>query len=156
MAPRHPLCRSSLEEGSRTESPHFAASLVRYVCLSFRWGICIRFDLVRVGAGVYFAENSSKSDEYIEADENSNCYIILSRVLLGTPHVTLKSMSGTRLPPILPSDPSRRSDSILGECARSKCFEARSSSATASSSCTIAATATPSHLPARQPRKPLR
>ena len=32
-------------------------------------------------------------------------------------------MRGTRLPPFLPNDPTRRADSILGECARSKGFE---------------------------------
>jgi len=79
---------------------------------------------MRLGGGIYFAENSSKSDEYIMPDAEGNCFIFLGRVLLGTPHVALTSMTGTRLPPFLPNTNStRRADSVLAECARSPGFE---------------------------------
>ena len=35
------------------------------------------------GAGLYFAENSSKADEYMVPDEEGNCYLLVCRVLLG-------------------------------------------------------------------------
>eukprot|EP00808_Paulinella_micropora_P027443 g36405.t1 len=50
------------------------------------------------GHGIYFAENSSKSDEYIEPDRQGNCYIFLARVCLGVPHSTLHRTNGMRRP----------------------------------------------------------
>lgn len=66
------------------------------------------------GSGIYFAENSSKSDEYIVPDSSGNCYIFLSRVIMGVPFVTLTSQSNLKRPP-------QRSglilyNSVLAEC----------------------------------------
>lgn len=38
------------------------------------------------GAGLYFAEASSKSDEYCQPNENDEYPIIIVRVILGRPH----------------------------------------------------------------------
>ena len=51
------------------------------------------------GAGIYFAENSSKSDEYITPDSNGLCKLFLCRVCLGTPFVTTRSLKSIRRPP---------------------------------------------------------
>ena len=45
------------------------------------------------GAGIYFSENSSKSDEYITPEVNGECHIFLCRVCLGTPFITTKILS---------------------------------------------------------------
>eukprot|EP01061_Rhynchopus_euleeides_P020483 TRINITY_DN3332_c0_g1_i1.p1 TRINITY_DN3332_c0_g1~~TRINITY_DN3332_c0_g1_i1.p1 ORF type:complete len:260 (+),score=85.47 TRINITY_DN3332_c0_g1_i1:101-781(+) len=39
------------------------------------------------GAGLYFAENSSKSDEYMSPAEDGLCDLLVCRVLLGKPHL---------------------------------------------------------------------
>eukprot|EP00163_Fabomonas_tropica_P022184 TRINITY_DN386_c0_g1_i3.p1 TRINITY_DN386_c0_g1~~TRINITY_DN386_c0_g1_i3.p1 ORF type:complete len:3197 (-),score=554.22 TRINITY_DN386_c0_g1_i3:84-9674(-) len=51
------------------------------------------------GHGIYFAENTSKSDEYCAPDDNGLCYMFLARVALGTPYVGLKALNGLRRPP---------------------------------------------------------
>jgi len=74
------------------------------------------------GAGIYFSENSSKSDEYITPDSNGLCKIILSRVCLGTPFVTTKSLPSIRRPPCRNGDLDScihdRADSVVAECER--------------------------------------
>ncbi len=73
------------------------------------------------GAGVYFAECSSKSDEYITEDEAGLCYMFLSRVVLGNSFVALSEMINLRRPPCTTAgcdDPAclhPRHDSVTGE-----------------------------------------
>jgi len=69
------------------------------------------------GAGCYFAENSSKSDEYVALDNLKQGYIFLSRVCLGTPYIAKKSMNSIRRPPLLPNN-QQVADSVLGDCQR--------------------------------------
>jgi len=67
------------------------------------------------GSGVYFSENSSKSDEYAKEDENGFCYMFLSRVCLGKPYIAkseneVKELSTKQLrrAPFLPGlDPTK-------------------------------------------------
>eukprot|EP00760_Papus_ankaliazontas_P008348 PhM_4_TR1373/c0_g1_i1/m.103961/K10799/TNKS; tankyrase len=91
------------------------------------------------GCGVYFAENSSKSDQYSHtadckqvgavykggtavpctcASSTASRYMLLCRVTLGDPHVLLAATSSSseplRRPPVNPKT-SRPFDSILGE-----------------------------------------
>jgi hypothetical protein len=68
------------------------------------------------GHGIYFAENSSKSDEYIVPDRNGHCYIFLARVCLGEPHSTLRSTSGMKRPPPRSDKPNLLYDSVRAEC----------------------------------------
>jgi len=78
------------------------------------------------GAGIYFAENSSKSDEYITPDANGECNIFLCRVCLGTPFVTTQTFRNTtqpiRRPPCvhghIDSCQHERTDSVIAECKR--------------------------------------
>ena len=65
------------------------------------------------GAGVYFAENSSKSDEYCTPDSSGSCYMFLSRVMLGTPFLAEQPMSQLRRPPNLHGS-NRLCDSVIG------------------------------------------
>jgi len=51
------------------------------------------------GNGIYFAENSSKSDQYTTSDQNGKFFMLLSRVCLGTPFVTNQAMQTLRRPP---------------------------------------------------------
>jgi hypothetical protein len=51
------------------------------------------------GSGCYFAENSSKSDEYVPAADKQ--YMFLCRVVLGTPFATPKIHANLRRPPCL-------------------------------------------------------
>ena len=51
------------------------------------------------GHGSYFAEASSKSDEYIVPDAQGLCYIFLARVVLGKPFVTTQMHKGIKRPP---------------------------------------------------------
>eukprot|EP00808_Paulinella_micropora_P012300 g43991.t1 len=67
------------------------------------------------GHGIYFAENSSKSDEYIVPDRQGNCYIFLARVCLGVPCSTLQSTNGMRRPPPRSQDPPLLYDSVRAE-----------------------------------------
>ena len=48
-------------------------------------------------AGVYFAENSSKSDEYCPPGPTQ--FMFLCRVALGNPHTTLQPHTNLRRPP---------------------------------------------------------
>jgi chemotaxis protein histidine kinase CheA len=68
------------------------------------------------GHGIYFAENSSKSDEYIVPDHNGNCYIFFVRVCLGEVHSTLAATSGMKRPPPRSDKPSALFDSVRAEC----------------------------------------
>lgn len=74
------------------------------------------------GHGIYFAENSSKSDEYIVPDRNGLCYIFLARVCLGEPHSTLQSTRGMKRPPARTDNPNILYDSVRGECQQHKPF----------------------------------
>ena len=71
-------------------------------------------------AGVYFAENSSKSDEYCPPGPTQ--FMFLCRVALGNPHVTLQPHRDLRRPPcvnghidFVPNPPCNheRCDSVL-------------------------------------------
>ena len=67
------------------------------------------------GAGVYFAENSSKSDEYCTPDKTGSCFMFLCRVMLGTPFLAEQPMRQLRRPPNLPgSNPSQLCDCVIG------------------------------------------
>ena len=48
------------------------------------------------GAGVYFAMNSSKSDQYGTPDPSGTYTIFLSRVVLGKPYMTATGRAGER------------------------------------------------------------
>lgn len=48
------------------------------------------------GAGIYFAEDSSKSDQYIESHSDGYSYILLCRVMLGDAGVVLSTHSNER------------------------------------------------------------
>ncbi|EKX32232.1 hypothetical protein GUITHDRAFT_82501 [Guillardia theta CCMP2712] len=64
------------------------------------------------GAGVYLAENSSKSDEYCTPDSHGICRMLLVRVALGTPFEALQTMRRARRPPAMPGS-SRLHDSVM-------------------------------------------
>jgi hypothetical protein len=68
------------------------------------------------GAGNYFAECSSKSDQYCTPDHNGTYYMLLCRVAMGTPIVVSDARSGMRLPPLrVEAAPALgRYDSLLG------------------------------------------
>jgi hypothetical protein len=68
------------------------------------------------GAGVYFAEHCSKSDQYCTPDTNGEYSIFLCRVLLGRQiHHTPANMSQQRRPPEIPHANSRVYDSVVGK-----------------------------------------
>jgi len=73
------------------------------------------------GAGIYFAENSSKSDEYITPDLQNLCYLFLCRVAIGHPFTTTEPLK-IRRPPCRKGDIGLclhdRADSVLAECER--------------------------------------
>jgi len=75
-----------------------------------------------LGSGIYFSENSSKSDEYITPDAHHNCSVFLCRVLLGIPFVTMRNLEKIRRPPCRNGDfgicGHSRADSVLAECKR--------------------------------------
>mmetsp|Transcript_31851 Transcript_31851/g.101631 ORF Transcript_31851/g.101631 Transcript_31851/m.101631 type:complete len:1006 (-) Transcript_31851:99-3116(-) len=64
------------------------------------------------GAGIYLAENSSKSDEYCVPDARGICSMFLVRAVLGMPYEAEHPMPNTRLPPA--SADSRPHDSVIG------------------------------------------
>ncbi|EKX49585.1 hypothetical protein GUITHDRAFT_104545 [Guillardia theta CCMP2712] len=51
------------------------------------------------GAGIYLAENSSKSDEYCTPNSTGLCYMFLIRAMLGRPYEALNAMNQQRLAP---------------------------------------------------------
>jgi hypothetical protein len=51
------------------------------------------------GAGIYLAENSSKSDEYCTPSDSGSYFMFLVRATLGTPHLALSPMNNLRRPP---------------------------------------------------------
>ena len=75
------------------------------------------------GAGVYFAERCSKADAYAgPGAPGERAKLIVTRVVLGTPHVTRVPLNGVRRPPTLsgafdggprPPTAERRCDSIV-------------------------------------------
>jgi len=81
------------------------------------------------GSGIYFSENSSKSDEYCAADSKGLCYMFLTRVCLGAPYVVRKKpeidpLKGIRRAPFFPGmDPKLKSSqahSVVAETVMSK------------------------------------
>ena len=70
-----------------------------------------------LGRGIYFAENSSKSDEYCTPDRKGICRMVLSRVTLGTAFVSRRVDRSLRRPPARPDDEGRRCDSVVGVAA---------------------------------------
>jgi hypothetical protein len=74
-----------------------------------------------LGAGVYFAENSSKSDDYVQPDEKGYCNLFLTRVCLGSPFISNNRLSGLHRPPCVEACESGsacghvRFDSVIGE-----------------------------------------
>ena len=76
------------------------------------------------GAGLYFAENSSKSDEYMTEDADGLCDLFICRVLMGAPHIrttrTTEEEQAARRPPCVEGHVSCKeehvsTDSILAE-----------------------------------------
>ncbi len=61
------------------------------------------------GKGIYFAENISKSDEYIMEDADGFCWVILARVCMGNPCITTKQKDISKI---------RKKNSLLAECKR--------------------------------------
>eukprot|EP00808_Paulinella_micropora_P027496 g51334.t1 len=68
------------------------------------------------GRGIYFAENSSKSDEYVVPDREGLCYMFLARVCLGVAYSSLQPTSHLTRPPNRSDNPHRLYDSVRGEC----------------------------------------
>lgn len=71
------------------------------------------------GCGIYFAQNSDKSDQYIvECGKGKECKMFLSRVIMGKPYITAGALDGRR-PPIFEntdgSNPEDIPDSVLGD-----------------------------------------
>jgi hypothetical protein len=59
----------------------------------------LRFRHLPDGFGNYFAEDSSKSDQYCTADAKGNFYMFLSRVCLGShPQISKATQNGLRMP----------------------------------------------------------
>lgn len=82
------------------------------------------------GAGIYFAEYASKSDQYMVPDSKGNCFIFLCRVLMGSPYIIKKfvhSKQPIRRIQDIPEVSSKIKnkdlkgppDSLLAECRRS-------------------------------------
>ncbi|XP_062501197.1 uncharacterized protein LOC134178348 isoform X2 [Corticium candelabrum] len=76
------------------------------------------------GSGVYFAEKSSKSDEYTDfrnKRKEGKKYMFLARVMLGSHYLAAKTASDMRRPPCLVSSCSdqfcshQRHDSVIGD-----------------------------------------
>jgi hypothetical protein len=71
------------------------------------------------GAGVYFAEMCSKSDQYCTPNESGILNMFLSRVVFGSSHPTTVGMprnsngDATRRPPDMPGTSGRPHDSIV-------------------------------------------
>jgi serine/threonine protein kinase len=65
------------------------------------------------GAGVYFADMCSKSDQYCTPNRHQSFFLFLSRAMFGAVHNTQVPMQQTRRPPIMPSIPGRPHDSIV-------------------------------------------
>ena len=71
------------------------------------------------GAGVYFADMCSKSDQYCTPNDHGNFYIFLSRAIFGASYPTSAAMprnsggDATRRPPLMPSKAGRPHDSIV-------------------------------------------
>jgi len=65
------------------------------------------------GAGVYFAEMCSKSDQYCTPDEKGRFVLILARVCLGLQYTTSEQRSGERMAP-------SGFDSLLGQQDKTK------------------------------------
>lgn len=53
------------------------------------------------GVGVYFAERCSKADAYAGGSSQTKAKMFLSRVVLGTPHLTSSTLNGLRRPPTI-------------------------------------------------------
>ena len=66
-----------------------------------------------LGAGIYFAEDSSKSDEYCAPDGDGTCTLYLARVVLGRAFETPRFQTALRRPPRRPDDPGRPCDSVV-------------------------------------------
>jgi hypothetical protein len=65
------------------------------------------------GAGVYFADMCSKSDQYCTPRRGGrHFYLFLSRVMLGVPYGTTRPMQQTRRPPLMAGVQGRPHDSI--------------------------------------------
>jgi hypothetical protein len=64
------------------------------------------------GAGVYFADMCSKSDQYCTPRAGRYFYLFLSRVMLGVPYGTTSAMPLTRRPPVMAGVQGRPHDSI--------------------------------------------
>ncbi|KAG2382622.1 hypothetical protein C9374_005202 [Naegleria lovaniensis] len=72
------------------------------------------------GAGIYFAENCSKSDQYCTPDSNQEYSMFLSRVVLGRQIYqagasTSQSLGNQRRPPQIPNTNGRVYDSVIGK-----------------------------------------
>ena len=67
----------------------------------------------RFGAGIYFADMCSKSDQYCTPDGCRSFYLFLSRAMFGACHETGVAMQQTRRPPDMPIIPGRPHDSIV-------------------------------------------
>ena len=67
------------------------------------------------GAGVYFAEHSSKADQYCTAGADGLYTVLLSRVALGDAFYTSLARNGERRPPPLPEGGGALHDSVIGQ-----------------------------------------
>lgn len=64
-------------------------------------------------AGVYFAENSSKSNQYTVADWGNTRYLLYCRVALGRSSIHISQCSTLRRPPVWKGN--MLYDSVIGE-----------------------------------------
>ena len=67
-----------------------------------------------MGNGIYFAENSSKSDEYCIADTKGICRMFVARVALGEKYEAARLLPSVRRPPRSTDQPSKQYDSVVG------------------------------------------
>jgi hypothetical protein len=69
------------------------------------------------GAGSYFADASSKSQQYAQTDTNGHYCMLYCRVVMGSPHMTNRGHIGERRPPDNPAFAQRGipHDSIMAE-----------------------------------------
>jgi hypothetical protein len=75
--------------------------------------VCALYGLF--GAGVYFAEHSSKADQYCTAGADGLYTVLLSRVALGDAFYTSLPRNGERRPPPLPEGGGALHDSVIGQ-----------------------------------------
>jgi hypothetical protein len=65
------------------------------------------------GAGIYFADMISKSDQYVQPNAAGRYSVFVARVCLGAGFKATGRMGQTRRPPVMPDVPGRPHDSVV-------------------------------------------